>query len=129
MIGAMPIGPDQEPWTNIRSVSTTSSDSVAKIKRPRRAQRERRREAAPHRLASRYGVRAPVTLTLQVRQGADLWMEVTTDEGRFFVPFDASVFALVEQVIRGGHQVEPLTGSTGAEHRRGISALGDARRG
>ena len=62
-------------------------------------------------------------MTLTLHQRADLWMEVVTDEGRFFVPFDASVFDLVKQVIQGGHQVEPLTASTGLSHRRGISHL------
>lgn len=119
----MDLHPDQEPWTNLRSPSTTPSDKPAKIRRPRRAQSSRRRQAAPHRLASRYGLKTPVTLTLQLHQRADLWMEVTTDEGRFFVRFDASVFDLVKQVIHGGHQVEELTASTGLAHRSGISHL------
>lgn len=62
-------------------------------------------------------------MTVTIRTGADVWAEVVTDEGRFFVAFDASVFDLVQQVIRGGHQVEPLTASTGLSHRSGISHL------
>lgn len=62
-------------------------------------------------------------MTVTIRTGADVWAEVVTDEGRFFVPFDASVFDLVQQIIRGGHWVEELGASTGLSHRRGISAL------
>lgn len=62
-------------------------------------------------------------MTVTIRTGADVWAEVVTDEGRFFVNFDASVFDLVQQIIRGGHLVEPLTASTGLSHRRGISHL------
>lgn len=62
-------------------------------------------------------------MTVTIRTGADVWAEVVTDEGRFFVPFDASVFDLVQQIIKGGHWVEELTGSTGLSHRSGISHL------
>lgn len=113
----------QEPWANIRPVSTTSASEVGKIKRPRRANSTGRRQAAPSRLAATEGPRAPVTLTLRLRTGADAWLEVITDEGRFFCAFDVSAFALVEQVIRGGHWVEPLGPSTLVSHRRGKSAL------
>lgn len=123
MMPSMTISPDQQPWTNIRSVSTTSSPGGGKIRRPRRAQTSRRRQATPHRLASRYGVHTPVTMTLTVRTGADIWMEVLTDQGRFYVAFDASVFALVEQVIRGGHMVEELSAQLGLTHRQGVSEL------
>lgn len=119
----MDLHPDQQPWTNLRSASTTSLPKEGKIGRPRRAKSRRRQAAAPHRLASRYGLQAPVTLTLRLHQRADLWMEVTTDQGRFFVPFDASIFDLVKQVIQGGHQVEPLTASTAVAHRSGIRHL------
>jgi len=119
----MDIGPDQDPWTNLRSASTTYGAKDAKIKRPRRARTQRRRQAAPHRLAVRYGPRTPVTMTVRIRTGADVWAEVITDEGRFFVPFDASVFDLVQQIIKGGHWVEPLGASTGVEHRSGVSKL------
>lgn len=112
-----------EPWANIRSVSTTSQTSNAKIKRPRRAGTKQRRKAAPSRLAARDGVRAPVTLTLRLRTGADAWLEVITEEGRFFCAFDVSAFALVEQVIRGGHWVEPLSGGLLRVHRQGSAAL------
>lgn len=123
----MTLGPDQQPWTNIRSVSTTPDKRDAKIKRPRRAQSSRRRQATPHRLASRYGIRTPVTLTLRIHHRADLWCEVITDEGRFFVAFDASVFALVEQVIRGGHTVEPLSTTLDREHRSGKGHLAQSQ--
>lgn len=62
-------------------------------------------------------------MTVTIRTGADVWAEVVTDQGRFFVPFDASVFDLVQQIIRGGHWVEELGASTALAHRRGISAL------
>lgn len=62
-------------------------------------------------------------MTVTIRTGADVWAEVATDEGRFFVPFDASVFDLVQKIIAGGHWVEPLTGSTGLQHRRGVNRL------
>lgn len=120
----MTIGPDQQPWAHVRSASTTGDESGGKIRRPRRAQSARRRQATPHRLAARYGAKTPVTLTLQLHQRADLWMEVTVDQGRFFVPFDASVFDLVQLVIKGGYTVEELTASTALPHRRGKAALG-----
>jgi hypothetical protein len=112
-----------EPWTNIRSASTTSEPELGKIKRPRRATQKRRGVAAPHRLASVLGPRTPVTLTLTIRRGSELWLEVCTDQGRFFVSYDASAFDLVQQVIRGGHMVEELSASTALAHRRGIGHL------
>lgn len=112
-----------EPWANIRSVSTTSAAAIGKIKRPRRAKDPRRRQATPHRLAATSGPRTPVTLTLRLRTGADAWLEVITDQGRFFCSFDVSAFALVEQVIRGGHWVETLSGPLLAEHKRGVAWL------
>lgn len=62
-------------------------------------------------------------MTVTIRTGADVWAEVVTDQGRFFVPFDASVFDLVQQIIRGGHWVEELTASAGSAHRSGIAHL------
>jgi hypothetical protein len=112
-----------EPYTNVRSASTTSLASTAKIKRPRRAKVQRRRQAPPHRLAARFGIRTPVTLTVTIRQGAELWAEVKVDGGRFFVSHDASVFDLVQLIIRGGYTIEEHTSSTALEHRRGVSAL------
>lgn len=103
--------------------STTSGPEGSKIKRPRRAQRGQRRVAAPHRLAPRYGPRTPVTMTVQIRTGADVWAEVWTDEGRFFVPFDASVFALVQQIIGGGHWVESLSTVVASQHKSGVQHL------
>lgn len=114
---------DREPWANIRSVSHTSSADIGKIKRPRRARNTGRRQASPPALASRYGPRTPVTLTLQLRTSADAWLEVTTEAGRFFCAFDVSAFALVQQVIAGGHLVEPLSGPLLAQHRRGVASL------
>lgn len=124
----MTTGPDQQPWQEVRRASTTSSDQTSKIKRPRRAQGSRRRQATPHRLAARYGPRTPVTMTVTIRTGADVWAEVVTDQGRFFVPFDASVFDLVQQIIRGGHWVEELTAGPSLTHRQGVAHLrrGDA---
>lgn len=115
----------QEPWVNVRSASTTSPPKPSTIKRPRRARSQQRGAAAPHRLASRLGPRTPVTLTVTIRTGADVWAEVLTDQGRFYVAFDASVFDLVQQVIRGGHQVEPLSSQLGLAHRRGVAALNE----
>lgn len=116
-------GADQEPWANIRSASNTSSSKSAKIKRPRRATGKQRRQAPPAGLAARYGARTPVTMTVTIRTGADVWAEVLTEHGRFFVAFDASVFDLVQQIIRGGHIVEELSASLLVTHRRGISNL------
>lgn len=62
-------------------------------------------------------------MTLRLRTGADAWLEVITDEGRFFCGFDVSAFALVEQVIAGGHWVEPLSGAMVREHKSGIAHL------
>lgn len=115
--------PEQDPWLELRAASTTSGSGVGKIRRPRRARTQRRRQAAPHRLASRYGPRTPVTMTVTIRTSSEVWAEVVTDEGRFFVPFDASVFDLVQQIIRGGHWVEPLSPSVDIEHRRGKGHL------
>lgn len=125
MLRRMAMLPNPEPWANVRSASTTHIAQSGKIRRPRRAQSSRRRQAAPHRLASKFGPRTPVTMTVTIRTGADVWAEVVTDQGRFFVAFDASLFDLVQQIIQGGHLVEPLTASTGLAHRRGISALGN----
>ena len=113
----------QEPWANIRPVSTTSARSNGKIKRPRRASNAGRRQATPSRLAATHGIRTPVTVTLTLRTGADMWLEVVTDQGRFYCPFDVSAFALVEQIIRGGHWVEPLSGPLTATHHQGKRAL------
>lgn len=61
---------------------------------------------------------------MTVRTGADVWMEVKTHEGRFFIPFDASVFDLVQLVIKGGYVIEEHTALTGLEHRQGVGRLG-----
>jgi hypothetical protein len=74
-------------------------------------------------LASRYGLQTPVTLTLRLRIGADVWVEVVSDQGRFFVPFDGTVYGLVQQVISGGHMVDPLSTMIAMEHRRGVQHL------
>lgn len=96
---------------------------MGKIKRPRRASVAGRRQASPHRLAATYGPRTPVTMTVTIRTGADVWAEVLTDQGRFFVPFDASVFDLVQQIIRGGHWVEPMTFGLQRTHSSGRAHL------
>lgn len=62
-------------------------------------------------------------MTVTIRTGADVWAEVVTDEGRFFVPFDASVFDLVQQIIHGGHLVEPLGSMTRMTHDQGKGHL------
>lgn len=119
------VGPDQEPWTELPRPSTTSGPEGSKIRRPRRAHLAGRRQATPHRLAGRYGLRTPVTLTLRLHIRADIWVEVITDQGRFFVPFDSSVVELVKQVIRGGHTVEALSTTLDREHRSGKGHLGN----
>jgi hypothetical protein len=96
---------------------------MANIKRPRRAPQRTSGVAAPHRLASVLGPRTPVTLTLTVRRGSELWLEVIGDQGRFFLAFDASVFDLVQLVIKGGYLVHDLTGPTLATHQRGKGHL------
>lgn len=117
------LGPDQDPWLELPRPSTTGGDKPGKIKRPRRAKVAGRRQATPHRLASRYGPRTPVTMTVTIRTGADMWAEVVTDQGRFFVAFDASVFSLVQAVIKGGHTVEPLSTNLARTHRSGVAHL------
>lgn len=62
-------------------------------------------------------------MTLRLRVGADVWVEVLTDQGRFYVPFDGTVYGLVQQVIQGGHTVEPLSTILATEHRRGVAHL------
>lgn len=62
-------------------------------------------------------------MTVTIRTGADVWAEVLTDQGRFFVPFDASVFDLVQQIIKGGHWVEELGAVSGLTHRSGTAHL------
>lgn len=118
------MGPDQEPWQELPRPSTTRGSKGAKIRRPRRAQSASRRQATPHRLAGLYGLQTPVTVTLRLRVGADVWVEVITDQGRFFVPFDGTLYGLVKQVIEGGHMVEPLSTIVATEHRRGKGHLG-----
>lgn len=88
----------------------------------------RRRQAAPHRLAVRYGPRTPVTMTVTIRTGADVWAEVVTDQGRFFVPFDASVFDLVQLIIAGGYWVDDLSPIIAAQHRSGVAHLSQSQR-
>lgn len=121
----MPVGPDQEPWTELPRPSTTKASKSSKIRRPRRVHSEQRRAAAPHRLARLYGLQTPVTLTLRIRVSTDVWVEVLSDQGRFFVPFDGTVYGLVQQVIQGGHRVDPMSTTLASEHRRGVQALGD----
>lgn len=62
-------------------------------------------------------------MTVTIRTGADVWAEVSTEQGRFFVPFDSSVFDLVQQIIRGGHRIQPHSAATGLAHRQGVTAL------
>ena len=116
----------EQPWVNIRSASTTRAAAKGKIRRPRRARITSRRQAAPHPLASTYGPRTPVTMTVTIRTSSEVWAEVVTEAGRFFVPFDASVFDLVQQIIRGGHWVDEPTASTTSAHRRGKGRLAQA---
>lgn len=119
----MPVGPDQQPWVELPRPSTTGASKSSKIKRPRRVQSAGRRQATPHRLAGLYGLQTPVTLTLRIRVSAEVWIEVLSDQGRFFVPFDGTVYGLVEQVIRGGHQVDKLSTILASDHRKGVQAL------
>lgn len=62
-------------------------------------------------------------MTVTIRRGAEMWAEVLTDQGRFFVPFDASVFDLVQQIIRGGHYVEEMTAGPMLTHSQGKGHL------
>lgn len=62
-------------------------------------------------------------MTVTIRTGADVWAEVVTDEGRFYVAFDASVFDLVQQIIHGGHIVEPLSATIRMGHESGKGHL------
>lgn len=64
-------------------------------------------------------------MTVTIRTSADVWAEVVTPAGRFFVAYDASVFDLVQQIIRGGHTVEPLSSSVALTHRRGVAKLNE----
>lgn len=64
-----------------------------------------------------------MTLTLRLRIGADVWVEVVSDQGRFFVPFDGTVAGLIQQVITGGHLVDPLSTVLASEHSRGVQHL------
>lgn len=64
-----------------------------------------------------------MTLQFVIRTGADVWAEVRTSEGRFFVPFDASVFDLVQLVIRGGYWIEPHTSVTKSELGKGVQGI------
>lgn len=63
-------------------------------------------------------------MTVTIRTGADVWAEVLIDQGRFFVPFDASVFDLVQQIIKGGMWVEPPTFGMTRTHSSGTAHLG-----
>lgn len=62
-------------------------------------------------------------MTITIRTSAEVWAEVVTEAGRFFVSFDASVFDLVQQIIKGGHAVEELSAAVGLQHRQGVSRL------
>jgi hypothetical protein len=95
-----------EPWTNIRPVSTTRAAEDGKIRRPRRARAQRRRQATPLKGLRLYGLATPVTLTLTIRHSSVVWIEVQNHEGRFFVNHDASLYDLIRQVQVGGHWIE-----------------------
>lgn len=97
-----------EPYTNLRSASPTISAGDGKIRRPRRA-REKRRRATSLAGAKVHGPYTPVTVTLTLRRGgSEPYIEVRNHEGRFFVEGMSAVIELVQQVIRGGHSIEPM---------------------
>lgn len=97
---------EKEPWTNVRSPSTTSSGGNGKIKRPRQGHTKRRRQAAPLKGVRLHGPACPVTLTITVRRSSELWLEISTSEGRFFINGDAGVYDLVRLVQQGGYWIQ-----------------------
>jgi len=108
---------EREPWTNIPSVSTTSSARVGKIMRPRQGGTKRRRQAASLKGMRLYGLACPVSMTVTIRRSAEVWLEISTAEGRFFVNQDASVYDLVRLIQQGGYWITPHQGDDAGRTR------------
>lgn len=68
--------------------------------------RARRRQAPPLAGSRLYGLNTPVSVTFTIRTTAEIWIEVSNHEGRFYVNHDASVYALIRQIQQGGHWIE-----------------------
>lgn len=102
---------DDLPYLNTRSVSTTSSGDDGKLSRPRRSRKGQWRVAPPLPGSRLYGRATPVRLTLTPRIGAEVYIEVETSQGRFWVRHDASVLDLAFKIQEGGFTVRPPTGS------------------
>lgn len=61
-------------------------------------------------------------MTVTLRGGADLWVEVQDFRGRFWIRHDASIVDLVLKMQAGGYAVEEPRASTRAGRRRGTEA-------
>jgi hypothetical protein len=90
---------------------------MGKIKRPRQGHTKRRRQAASLKGLALYGTACPVSLTVTIRRSADIWLEISTAEGRFFINHDASVYDLVRLVQRGGYWIQPHHGADAGRTR------------
>lgn len=95
-----------EPKQWLPQPSTTLGTNEPKMGRSSARRRARRRQAAPLAGARVYGEKCPVSITLTIRTSAEVWIEVSNHEGRFFVNHDASLLELIRQVQRGGHWIE-----------------------
>lgn len=63
------------------------------------------------------GERCPVSVTFTLRPSAELWVEVSNHEGRFWLNYDASVLDLIHQIQRGGHWLEDNPSTTRRKKR------------
>jgi len=100
------------PFLNVCSVSTTPEISREKITGRRRSRKGARRVAAPTPGFRLYGRACPVRLTCTPRIGAEVYIEVETSEGRFWVHQDASLLDLITRVQQGGFSIEPRPSTT-----------------
>lgn len=69
--------------------------------------------------AKDHGPYCPVTVTLTLRRGgSEPYIEVRNHEGRFFVEATSALIEVVQQVIRGGHWIEPMGTDVRVEVKR-----------
>lgn len=64
-----------------------------------------RRKAPPIAGASLYGPQTAVRFEVTPRIGSELWLQISTSVGVFWVLHDCSLLALVQQIQHGGHWV------------------------
>jgi hypothetical protein len=115
-----------DPFLILPTPSTTSPRQTVKLTgRASGQERVRRRRADPLGGARLYGPRTPVSVTLTIRSGADMWLEVRAPNGVFFTSPDVCAYDLMQQIITGGHFVreERQRPSTTRSRRSGRGSI------